>query len=144
MLIFFLILEEIFSQVEHDVYCGLVTYSLYYVMYVPSILSFLRVFIRNGFLGDSDSKESACNEGGPGSPGLGRSPQKGTATPPPALLPRELHEQRSLAGCSPRDCSELDMAERLIHTYPVGMAGEFCQMLFQHLLRLQDLYPLFH
>ena len=86
MLIFFLILEEIFSKVEHDVYCGLVTYSLYYVMYVPSILSFLRVFIRNGFLGDSDSKESACNEGDPGSPGLGRSPGEGNGYPHSSTL----------------------------------------------------------
>ena len=35
-----------------------------------------------GFPSDSDSKESACNAGGPGSiPGLGRSPGEGNGYP---------------------------------------------------------------
>ena len=35
-----------------------------------------------GFLGGSDSKESACNAGDPGSiPGLGRSPREGNGYP---------------------------------------------------------------
>ena len=35
-----------------------------------------------GFLGGSDGKESACNEGDPGSiPGLGRSPREGNGNP---------------------------------------------------------------
>ena len=70
--------------------------------------------------------------------------EKETAIPTPVLLPGELHEQRSLADYSPWDCRESDMTERLTHTYTLEMDDEFCQMLFQHLLRLQDLYPLFY
>ena len=33
--------------------------------------------------------------------------------PTPVLLPGESHGQRSLVGCSPQDCEELDMTERL-------------------------------
>ena len=43
---FFLISEEIFFEVKHDVHCGLVTHGLYYVRYVPSTLSFLRVYYK--------------------------------------------------------------------------------------------------
>ena len=45
--------------------------------------------------------------------------------PTPVLLPRESHEQRSLAGCSPWGCKELDVTERLKHlpTYPVFIAA---------------------
>ena len=42
------------------------------------------------FPGGSDGKESACNEGDPGSiPGLGRFPGEGNGCPPPVFLPRE-------------------------------------------------------
>ena len=52
-----------------------------------------------GFLGCSDSKESACNAGDQGSiPGSGRSPG-------------EFHGQKSLVGCSPRGHKESDMTE---------------------------------
>ena len=51
--------------------------------------------------GGSDSKESACNAGDPGSiPELGRSPG-------------EFHGQSSLADYSPWGCKESDMTERL-------------------------------
>ena len=34
--------------------------------------------------------------------------------PTPVFLPGESHGKRSLAGCSPRDCNELDMTKRLM------------------------------
>ena len=43
---------------------------------------FMFTIYYNGFPGGSDSKESACNAGDPGSiPGLGRSPGEGTGNP---------------------------------------------------------------
>ena len=51
-----------------------------------------------GFPGGSGGKESACNEGDPGSiPGLGRSPGEGNG-PIPLFLPEESHGQRSLVS----------------------------------------------
>ena len=50
----------------------------------------------------SDSKESACNVGDPGSiPGSGRSPGEGDGNPTPVFLPGKFHEQGSLVGYSP-------------------------------------------
>ena len=49
------------------------------------------------------------------SPGLGRCPG---GQPTPVLLPGESHGQRSLVGCSPWDCKELDTTERLTSTFP--------------------------
>ena len=47
-----------------------------------SIFNFLKVFFYLGFPCGSDSKESACNVGDPGSiPGLGRSPGEGNGNP---------------------------------------------------------------
>ena len=58
----------------------------------------------------SDSKESACNAGDPGSV-RGEDPlEKGMATTP-EFLPGEFHGQRSLAGYSPWGHKELDMIE---------------------------------
>ena len=39
--------------------------------------------------------------------------------PIPVFLPGKYHGQRSLAGCSPRGCKELDMTEKtdVIHAY---------------------------
>ena len=56
-----------------------------------------------GFPGGSDSKESTCNAGDPGSiPGLGRSlPWRREWPPTPVFLPGEFHGQRSLEGYSP-------------------------------------------
>ena len=36
--------------------------------------------------------------------------------PTPVFLPGEFHGQRSLAGCSPCDCKQLDMTEWIAHT----------------------------
>ena len=60
----------------------------------------------------SDSKESACNAGDPGSiPGLGRSPGEGNGHP--VFWLGESHGQRSLKGCSQWGCKELDTTEQL-------------------------------
>ena len=38
-------------------------------------------------------------------------PQEDGWQPTPVFLPEESHGQRSLAGCSPEGCTELDMTE---------------------------------
>ena len=61
-----------------------------------------------GFPGDSNSKESACNVGDPGSePGLGRSPGEGNGNP------LQYSGQRSLVGYSSWGHKELDTTEWL-------------------------------
>ena len=66
-----------------------------------------------GFLGGSDSKESACNAGNLGSiPGLGRSPGEGNVNLA-IFLPGKSHAERSLASYSPWGCKELDTTEQL-------------------------------
>ena len=71
-----------------------------------------------GFPGGSDGKESVCNAGDPDSiPGLGRFPWRRGQLPTPVLLPRELHGQRSLTGCSPWGCKESGTTEQLTLTY---------------------------
>ena len=44
-------------------------------------------------------------------PGSRRSPGAGNGQVAPVFLPGEAHGQRSLAGYSPWDCKEADMAE---------------------------------
>ena len=67
-----------------------------------------------GFPGDSDSKESTCNEGDLGLiPGLGRSPGGGHGNPLQYSCLENPHGQRSLAGDSPWDRKESDKTERL-------------------------------
>ena len=44
--------------------------------------------------------------------------------PTPALLPGKSHGRRSLAGCSPWDCSESDMTERLHFHFSLACIGE--------------------
>ena len=51
-------------------------------------------------------------------PGLGKISWRRAWQLTPVFLPRELHGQRSLAGCSPRGRRESDMTERLTHTHP--------------------------
>ena len=43
--------------------------------------------------------------------GVGKIPWKRKWHPTPVFLPGEFHGQRSLAGCSPNGCKELDMTE---------------------------------
>ena len=67
-----------------------------------------------GLIGGSDGKESTCKAGDLGSiPGLGRSPGEGHGNPLQYFFLENPHGQRSLAGCSPWGCKELDMTEKL-------------------------------
>ena len=50
-------------------------------------------------------------------PGLGRSPGEGNGYPLQYLFSGKFHGQKSLAGCSPWGCKELDTTERLTHTH---------------------------
>ena len=52
-------------------------------------------------------------------------------TPTPVFLPGESHGQRSLVGCSPWGCTELDTTEATWqHTYiHAGVGGEIIFML---------------
>ena len=55
-----------------------------------------------GFPGGTSGKESAYNDGDPGSiPGLRRFPWRREWRPTPVFLPGESHGQRSLADYSP-------------------------------------------
>ena len=77
-----------------------------------------------GFPGDSDGKESTHNAGDLGSiPGLGRSSVGGHGYPLQYSCLENSHGQRSLVGCSPWDCKELDVtrATRHIHTRSIIM-----------------------
>ena len=68
-----------------------------------------------GFLGGSDSKESACNEGNLYSiSGSGRSPGEGKSYPLQYSC-LEISRQRGLVGCSPCGCKESDTTEQLTH-----------------------------
>ena len=63
-----------------------------------------------GFLGGSDSEESAQNAGDMGSiPGLGRSPGEGHGNPLQYSFLEDPHGQRSLVDYSPWGCKESDM-----------------------------------
>ena len=68
-----------------------------------------------GFPGGSDSKETACNVGDPGSaPGSGRSPGEGNGKKTestPVLLSGKSHGLRTFVGYSPWGSKELDMTE---------------------------------
>ena len=67
-----------------------------------------------GFLGGSDSKESAYNGRDLGSvPGLGRSPGGGHGNPLQYSCLENLYGQRSLAGYSPWGRKASDMTEQL-------------------------------
>ena len=73
------------------------------------------IFLQSkGFPGGSDSKESACNAGDPGSiPGSGRFPWRRDRLPTPVFVPGEFHGQRSLVGYSRWSRKESDTTERL-------------------------------
>ena len=69
--------------------------------------------IRSVYPGGSDSKESVCSAGDPGSiPGLGGCPGE-YWKPTPVFLPGKSHGHRSLAGYSPWGPKESDATERL-------------------------------
>ena len=72
--------------------------------------------------GGSDSKESACDAGDPGSiPGWEDPLEKGMAFP--VFLPREFHGQRSPAGYSQWGRKESDTSEWPIHNTHITWIG---------------------
>ena len=74
------------------------------------ILKFRPTLPFQGFPGASDSKESTCNAGDPGSiPGLGRSPGEGKSYP----FQNSMDREASWATYHPWSCKEWDMTERL-------------------------------
>ena len=69
------------------------------------------------FLGGSDGKASAYNEGDQGSiPGSGRSPGEGNGNPLQYSCLEKSHGWRSLVGYSPQGHKESDTTERLHFT----------------------------
>ena len=85
-----------------------------------------------GFPGGSDSQESTCNVGDLGStPGLRRFPGGGHGNPLQYSCLENAHGQRSLAGCSPRGCKELDTTEWLsTHIIEIILVAEFPKQRF--------------
>ena len=82
-------------------------------------------------------KESACQcRRHRFDPWVGKIHWKRKWQPTPVFLPGKVHGQRSLAGCSPRDCKESGLTEQL-STNPVlpslTSSWEFCRILKIHL-----------
>ena len=72
------------------------------------------LYIKLGFPGGSDSKESACSARYPGSiPGLGRSPGRGHGNTLQYSCLENPHGQRSLVGYSPWHRKESQMTKQL-------------------------------
>ena len=73
-----------------------------------------------GFLSGSDSKESACSVGDPGSvPGLGRSPGEGNGNPLQySCLENPMNREAWQATYSPWGVKESDMTEQLHYQMP--------------------------
>ena len=101
-----------------------------------------------GFPGGLDGKESACNVGDLGSiPGLGRCPG-GHGNPLQCSCLENPHEQRSLAGYSPRGHNESDTTERLSRALHKGSDSQFLldfyiDLLFSKtLLSFSEILPL--
>ena len=71
-------------------------------------------FLSFVFPGGSVGEESACNAGDLGLiSGLGKSPGGGHGNPLQYSCLENPHGKRSLVGCSPWGCKELDMTEQL-------------------------------
>ena len=70
------------------------------------------LYIKLGFPGGSDGKESACNAADLGLiPGLGRSPRGGHDNPPQYSCLENPHGQKNLMDYSPWNCKESDMTQ---------------------------------
>ena len=83
--------------------------------------SFRGTYCKLGLPGGPDGKESACSAGDLGSIS-GSGMEKGMATHS-IFLPGEFHEQRSLTGCSPWGCKELDTTEWLTSSHRTSNIG---------------------
>ena len=81
---------------------------------------------RQGFPGDANSKEPACQRRRPKrrgfAPWAGKIPWRRARQPTPVVLPGESHAQRSLAGYSP-DGKESDMTEVSKYAHTRAMVG---------------------
>ena len=76
------------------------------------IYIYIYIYIHTGFPGGSVVKNPPANAGDASLiPGLGRSSGRGHGNPLLIFLPRESHEQRSLASYSPWGHKESDMIE---------------------------------
>ena len=73
-------------------------------------------------------------------PWVGKIPWRRKWQPTPVFLPRESHEQRSLAGYSPRGRKKMDMTEWQSREYSVVQHSLLC---FQQCLKPQALEPEF-
>ena len=84
---------------------------------IDSLDQYSWVYFKMGFPDGSVGKESTCSSGYTGDvgsiPGLGRFHWREKQQPTPVFLPEKSHEQRSLAGYSPKGCKGLDTTERL-------------------------------
>ena len=73
------------------------------------------LILTTGFAGGTSGKESICQRGRHErhrlDPWLRKIPWRRAGQPSPVFLSGESHGQRSLAGYSPRGCTELDMTE---------------------------------
>ena len=79
------------------------------------------------FHGSSDHKTICLQRGRPGfNPWVGKIPWRREWQPTPVFLPEKSHEQRSLAGCSPRDHKELGMTESLTHHHYYHLSTSVC------------------
>ena len=75
-----------------------------------------------GFPCGSEVKASACNMGDLGQiPALGRFPWRRKWQPTQVPLPGKSHGERSLVGCSPWGCKELDMTQQLINNNNINL-----------------------
>ena len=86
---------------------------------------FAYIFKYIDFPGGSDSKASVYNAGSLGLiPESGRFPWRRKWHPSPVFLPGKPHGRRSLVGCSPWGCKEVDVTERL-HSHSRSLVLEY-------------------
>ena len=94
-----------------------------------------------GFPGVSDSKESACNAGDPGSiPGVRKVPCRREWLPTPVFLPGEFQGQRSLAGYDPWGHKELDTTNTFTVDVHVRLFATLWSLL--KLMSIESMVPL--
>ena len=93
--------------------------------------------VMQGFPGGTSGKEYACQDRRHKrlgfNPWIGKIPWRKKWQPTPLFLPGESHRQRSLVGCRPFGCKELDMTERL-NTHAWQSAPILCPSLVSGIL----------
>ena len=97
---------------------------------------------KQGFLGVSARKESACNAGDLGSiPGLGRSPWRRERQPIPIFWPGEFHGLYSPWGCKQLDTTQLLSLYEKNNTYKREKTGKDGIKLWFCFMAMSSLYP---